>query len=90
MALEHCPACTTAYSVGAPACPHCQHPTEHPVPKSYAIGPASYAGHADVSPEDVSEPDWQPPVPAQEPTALDQLDPKPEPKPARKRTHKKA
>lgn len=62
MSLEHCPACTTAYSIGAPHCPHCQHLTGAPVPKSFVIGPPSYAGHEDVSPHDVSEPDWQPPI----------------------------
>ena len=62
MSLWHCTACTTAYSVGAPCCPHCGS-TEHEedgMPKITKHGGPSYEGHVDVSPDDVDEPDWAP------------------------------
>lgn len=82
--LWHCTACTTAYPVGLVACPHCgsRDYSENPMPKITVSRGATYAGHVDVTPADVTEPDWQP-APVQ-PVA------EPEPKPApRTRTRKR-
>jgi hypothetical protein len=51
----------------------------------------SYAGHADISPDDVSEPDWVPAdqVKANEPAPKPKVEDKPDRKPPTRSTRKR-
>jgi hypothetical protein len=62
MSLWHCTACSTAYAVGLPACPHCRSTSkeEDAVPKSHVHRGPSYEGHVDVSSPDTAAPEWAP------------------------------
>lgn len=75
MSLWFCSACSTAYSVGAPACPHCGgiDYLEDAMPKITAVGGPSYAGHVDTSP-DGAEPEWVEADPQDELTELVPVD----------------
>lgn len=59
MALWHCGACTTAYSVGAPQCPQCGSTDtikEDEMPKVTVHGGASHDLETPESPEEESSP----------------------------------
>ena len=81
MSLWHCRACTTAYAVGLPACPHCRSTSkeeEDAVPKSHVHRGPTHEGDQPAE------------APAVEPVTAPveaAAGPEPEPEP-RKRTRK--
>lgn len=97
--LWHCLACTTAYAVGLPACPHCRSTSKEEdgvMPKTTVHGGASYEGHVDVSSPDTAAPEWAPapevvePQKAAEPVAVEDAPVEPEAKPAPRHRSRKS
>lgn len=78
MSLWHCTACSTAYAVGLPACPHCRSTSkeEDGMPKITKAGGPSHEGDPVAEPAPVVEPGAAPVAAVEPEPAAEQPKPK--------------